>query len=132
MKMRLFFLGIVFCIFVVGCASFQEAGKKVWGSSMAHLEEARSSGQSAVVPYEPDAAFEKVQQILKESGAQIYLKDPVKRTLAAMRFSGHVDTTQAGIFLTPQENGQTKIEVASMSPSLVDQVARLLFEALKK
>ena len=63
---------------------------------------------------------------------QVYLKDPAKRYLAAMNFPGHVDTTEVGIFLTPQENNATKVEIASMSPGLVDQVTRFLDEGFKK
>jgi hypothetical protein len=116
--------------FVTGCASLQETGKKIWGSSISHLEAARSTGLSLEVSLKTDDAFQEIQAILEKSGATVYLKHPKEHMLAAMNFSGHVDTTEVGIFLTSQENGGTKIEIASMSPSLAEQVSRLLSEGL--
>jgi len=51
--------------------------------------------------------------------------------MAAMNFQGHVDTTEVGIFFTKIEERLTRVEVASMSPELVQGVADVLFAGLK-
>ncbi len=114
----------------MGCAHLKEAGRCLWGSSIAHLEKARADAQVLDVTLGRDAAFEKVEKILTDSGAQVYLKDRDKVYLAAMGFVGHVDTTQVGVFFEPGTERATRIEVASMSPSLVDRVSALLAEKL--
>jgi hypothetical protein len=131
---KLLFLFIVACpcLFFAGCASLREAGKKIWGSSIAHLEASRSTGRSETIALRAEVVFKKAEEILKKAGAEVYLKDPEKHYMAAMDFDGHVDTTQVGIFLTPQGDGATLVEVASMSPNLTEQVAGFLFEELKK
>ena len=114
-----------------GCVHLKEGGRRIWGSSIAHLEEARADGQALDVTLGRDAAFERIGAILKESGAQVYLKDPDKAYLAAMGFTGSVDTTQVGIFFEPRTQDATRIEVASLSPSLVDRVTGLLVKKLE-
>jgi hypothetical protein len=74
--------------------------------------------------------FEKTEKILTASGAKVYLKDRRMRHLAAMNFPQHVDTTQVGIFFTVIGESRVRLEVASMSPRLVDEVAELLFPEL--
>jgi len=114
-----------------GCGHLKEAGRRIWGSSIGHLERARADGKALDVALGRDAAFERVEAVLKESGAQVYLKDRDKAYLAAMGFTGHVDTTQVGVFFEPGPQDTTRIEVASLSPSLVDQVAELLINKLE-
>ncbi len=114
-----------------GCVHLKEGGRRVWGSSIAHLEKARVDGEVLEVTLGRDAAFEKVEEILSDSGAQVYLKDRDKAYLAAMGFTGHVDTTQVGVFFEPGTQHATRIEVASLSPSLVDRVVGLLVEKLE-
>ncbi len=123
-------LCFVFVSFLAGCASLKEDGKRIWGTSIAHLEAARSSGQSMVVTSDPKTVFAQVLGILKEAKANAYLVDPDQRYIAAMGFVGSVDSTQVGIFFTPQEGGGTRLEVASMSPRLVEHVFKLLSEGL--
>src|SRR5512135_3590699 len=115
---------------LTGCASLQEAGKEVWGSSIRHLERARPEGRRETVALSFDACFAKVLDILTADKAKVYLKDKQKRYIAAMGFLGHVDTTEAGIFFTPQGEQATQVEVASMSPRLVESVSDLLFKQL--
>ena len=123
--------GIGMCFFVFGCASLKEEGKKIWGSSISHLECSRSEGKSQEIPLSLGETFQKTEKILKGMGATVYLKDRDKKYMAAMNFQGHVDTTEAGIFFTKIEERLTRVEVASMSPDLVQQVADILFAGLK-
>ena len=115
-----------------GCATVQETGKKIWGSSITHLEEARPDGKSEKINLTLQECFDRTEKILNNRSAVIYPKDKNKRYLVAMNFKGHVDTTQVGIFFTKIEDQLTQVEVASMSPSLVDEVAAFLFPELKK
>lgn len=129
--MKRCFLILAGFMFLAGCAHLTEATKEVWGSSIAHLERARSAGKSSKFALTLDECFEKTQKILTTAGAVVYLKDKEKKYLAAMNFTGHVDTTEVGIFFTKIEDRQTRVEVASMSPGLVDEVAAILFSGLK-
>jgi hypothetical protein len=124
------FLGILF--FSAGCAHIQEGCKEIWGSSIKHLESARSSGASAEIALPLESAFKNTEVILISEKADVYLKDKDMNYMAAMNFKGHVNTTQVGIFFTSLSANTTKVEVASMSPQLVDQVAGFLFPGLKE
>jgi hypothetical protein len=119
-------------LFFCGCASLKETGKKVWGSSIEHLEKERSHGRVQNFALSLDRCFLEVEKLMTATGAQVYLKDEQKRFLAAMNFKGHVDTTQAGIFFTRLEDSKTKVEVSSMSPKLVDDVSEIIFTGLKE
>ena len=124
------FLTTFSLFFVSGCVSLKETGKQIWGSSISHLECARSEGKSQEIPLSLAESFQKTEKILKGMGATVYLKD--EKYMAAMNFQGHVDTTEVGIFFTKIEERLTRVEVASMSPELVQQVADILFAGLKE
>lgn len=109
-----------------GCASLRETGRKIWGSSIAHLEDARDEARVVTVSGSGDAVYEQIKEALEKAGAQIYLQPKDRAYLAAMRFKGHVDTTQVGIFFTSLSAQKTKVEVASMSPRLADEVAAMI------
>jgi len=114
-----------------GCAHVKEAGRRVWGTSIAHLEAARQDGLALDVTLGRDAAFARAEAILTEGGAQVYLKDRDKAYLAAMGFTGYVDTTQVGLFFESRAQDATRIEVASLSPSLAERVAGLLIRKME-
>ncbi len=126
-----FFLIFIFISLVSGCARITEAGKEVWGSSVAHLQRARKDAKAMefALPYE--TCFKKTQSILKDAGAKVYLINEKEKYLAAMNFKGYVDTTQVGVFFTGIDNSTTQIEVSSMNPRLAEEVADLLFNGLK-
>jgi hypothetical protein len=115
-----------------GCASLHEAGKKVWGSSIKHLERSRKDGKAETFALSRDACFSGVEKVIKDMDAQVYLKGKEKEYLTAMKFKGHVDTTEVGVFFAGETPGKTRVEIASMSPRLVDQVSEKIFEALKE
>lgn len=128
---KYFFIFLFFILLSSGCASLHEKGKKIWGSSVAHLENTRQDGKSGDIALPLDDCFDRTQKIFESIGAVVYPIDENKRYLAAMNFKGHVNTTQVGIFFSKKEDRLTHVEVASMSPSLADEVAQLLFEELK-
>lgn len=134
MKRYFVFLSTVIPIvfLTAGCAPVTEVGRKVWGSSISHLEKARAEGRSTTVAMTLSACFEKCRRVIEAMKAQIYLKDPKEGYLAAMKFEGHVDTTQVGIFLTVVDADSTKVEVSSLSPGLASFVAQVLFPELGK
>jgi len=113
-----------------GCAHLKEGGRRLWGSSISHLEKARDGVNVLEVTMALDAVFAKVGEILIESDAQVYMRAEDMAYLTALGFSGHVDTTQVGVFFEERTKQTIRIEVASMSPSLADKVARLLSEKL--
>ena len=129
-----FWILAIFSIFsLFGCAHLQETAKAVWGSSIAHLEKARPDGRSLVVSEDRAQAFQDVVRLLEDQKVNVYLKDKEKNYLAAMGFAGHVDTTQVGVFFTPEAEGKnTKIEISSLSPTLVRDVDGLLSSYFKK
>lgn len=116
--------------FLNGCASLKEKGKKVWGSSIEHLERKRPEGRAQDFRLSPDDCFAKVEGLMSGIDAQVYLKDPGKRYMAVMGIKGHVDTTQAGIFFTGLSEGNTRVEISSISPRLVDDVSDIVFDGL--
>lgn len=133
MKKNIFLSFVPIVVFCAGCAHVQEAGKKVWGSSIAHLEAARPDGKTEIVPVPLDVCFEKTQALIEDVfEARVPLKDKDKKHMAAMNFKGAVDTTQVGIFFTAVESGSTKVEVASMNPGLAAKVAEAIFAGLKE
>jgi predicted oxidoreductase (fatty acid repression mutant protein) len=124
-------LALIFC-FLAGCASFHEAGKKVWGSSIAHLEKARKDATKDEFSLPLDECFDKVESAIKAAGAMVYLVDKEKKHLAAMKFKNHVDTTEVGIFFTKVDERRTIVEVSSMSPGLKEEVAEVVTAALEE
>lgn len=128
LKMLLvFFAGVA----IAGCATLHETGRKVWGSSVEHLQEKRSQALSAESSLEPAALFEKCRLVISSMRAEVYLQDEAKGYLVAMKFPGHVDTTQVGFFVGSFEPGSTRVEVVSLSPQLKKEVAELLFAQMK-
>jgi hypothetical protein len=125
------FFVLSFCVFS-GCVSLEEAAKKFWGSSIAHLERQRADALSLEVEMPLETCFEETEKIIGYFGSTVYLKDPDKRHLAAMNFKGSVDTTQVGVFFTKINEETTRVEVASMSPRLTKKVAKLVFSGLKR
>lgn len=115
-----------------GCAHVSETARKVWGSSITHLEAARASGQKDVFTCSPEACFKIAEEALLKRGALVYLKDKDKKYLAAMDFKGYVDTTEVGVFFTKQSDGKTLVEVASMSPKLAQEAAGYVFSGMNK
>jgi hypothetical protein len=125
-----FVLGLAGLLFS-GCAHVSETAKKVWGSSITHLEAARDSGYKEVFACSPETCFKIAEEALLKRGALVYLKDKDKRYLAAMNFKGYVDTTEAGVFFTKLSDGKTLVEVASMSPRLAQEAAGYVFSGMK-
>jgi hypothetical protein len=109
-----------------GCVSLRETGKKIWGSSIEHLEDARDEAKVLTVLGSRDAVYDQTKKALLAAGAQVYLESKDRAHLVAMRFKAHVDTTQAGIFFTSLNDEKTKVEVASMSPRLAGEVAAMI------
>ncbi len=125
-----------FCLSAVvlcgGCVHIQEFGKEVWGTSIAHLERARADAKVVIVKKTRHEAFLRADEILKSKGANVYLTGKDDAYLAAMNFTGFVNTTQVGLFFTPVDEGSTKIEVASLSPWLAQTVAGMLSEGFQE
>ncbi|MDD5019114.1 MAG: hypothetical protein PHH75_05560 [Candidatus Omnitrophica bacterium] len=114
---------------LTGCAHLKEGAKTVWGTSISHLEKARAKAKIVVVKTGRPEAFEWSMNLLRAQGANVYMTGPDKEYLAAMNFAGYVNTTQVGLFFTPVDPATTKIEVASLSPWLAQDVAVLLSNA---
>lgn len=67
----------------------------------------------------------------KKKNFSLFIKDPIKRHIVLMGVPGVVDTTEVGIFFTPQEGG-TRIEVSSLSTAAKLAAADILFAELGK
>ena len=129
---RMFFVLGLSGLLLLGCAHVSETAKKVWGSSITHLEAARATGQKGEFACSPEACFKIAEGALVKKGALVYLKDKDKRYLAAMNFKGYVDTTEAGVFFTKLNDGKTQVETASMSPKLAREAGEYIFSAMKQ
>lgn len=124
-------LAMIFC-FLAGCASLHETGRKVWGSSIAHLEKARKDAAKNEFSLSLDECFNRVENAVRDAGAMVYLIDRERKYLVAMNFKNYVDTTEVGIFFTKVDERRTMIEVSSMSPGLKEEVADVVAVALEE
>lgn len=114
-----------------GCAFFQEAGKKAWGSSTQALENARSEGKSLSLACVSRDCFDACLDILKQMEAIVFQQGKQKDYIIAMNFRGFTDTTEAGIFFDQKEDAVTTVQVSSLNPKLLESVAAEIFSGLK-
>jgi hypothetical protein len=121
---------LIACFGFLGCAHLEEAGRKVWGSSIMHLESVRASAVVLEVARPLPDVFKDVVAAFEADDVVVYIKDLEHRHVVALGFPGHVDTTEVGVFFSDGAQGGTRCEIASMSPGLRDEVARHLKDVL--
>jgi hypothetical protein len=144
-----FFLILISFIFLSSCAHGPiESTKSILGISTRALEEARTNGAYMVFDAELDACYNKTLEALKEIPAKVYMQNKTKGIIVAMGFRNNtfglkgdnlqndplneiIDTTELGIFFTKLENNKTKIELSSLSSSLLEFASGKIFDKLQ-
>lgn len=123
---------VILMVFLSGCASICEYTKVLLGTSTRELELTRKDAitKEFNIPYE--VTFLKVQDILKQKGCKVFYKNRIKGVIVAMNFSGFINTSEAGIFLTSIEPSKTKIEITSQSQELTMAASKIIFPELEK
>jgi hypothetical protein len=151
MKKQFFVIMVLF--FFCGCARLQEPFKAVWGSSTKALEDNRANATMKTYECFPGACFDKVIEVvqgaekskattaqkvglsgelLPDSEFKVFIKDRKKNCIVVMGVPGSVDTTEVGIFITPLQLKEARVEVVSLSSVAQQTVSNLIFQELDK
>ncbi|MCB9757755.1 MAG: hypothetical protein H6753_04935 [Candidatus Omnitrophica bacterium] len=154
------FLILIFIVsFLTGCTGIKEQAKLLWGSSTQALENQRRQALvetfacsweqcfSAIIQYankevlqtadENRAGFsnarpsdEATLKAVKTTNLEIFLQDRNRRIIVVMGVPGSVQTTEVGVFFTPMEETQTRIEITSLSTLAKIRAGEILFAHL--
>ena len=62
----------------------------------------------------------------------IFIKNRAKQHIVVLGIPGSIDTTEGGIFFTPMDGQQVKIEISSLSTSAKETLADIVFNELGK
>jgi len=143
------FLIIISIIFLSSCAHGPvESVKSILGVSTRALEEARANGSYMVFDAELNACYNKTLEVLREFPAKVYMQNRTKGIIVAMGFRNNtfgvkdanisndplneiIDTTELGIFFTKINANSTKVELSSLSTSLLEFSSEKIFKNLK-
>lgn len=81
---------------------------------------------------DPPGAAEKMKSAEFKENFQfsLFQARPRERFIVVMGVPGAVDTTEAGIFFTEEEDGRTKVEITSLSTNARIMAADLIFDRL--
>lgn len=139
--MKLIIILIFISIISPGCSWVADFPKTAWGSSIRVLSEKRSEAESAVFGCSRDTCFDHVLDMTivfgagKEKEDQKYVlfaKAPDRSFIVVMGVPGGVDTTEVGVFFDTMPDGQTQIQVSSLSSRAKMSVADAVFEKLSQ
>jgi hypothetical protein len=67
-----------------------------------------------------------------DTSLRLFLKDRRRNLIVVMGVPNCVDTTEVGIFFTPQDSGNVKVELSSLSSKAKRNAAELIFGQLDK
>jgi len=124
---KLFLLLLALCS-LSGCSGLKEAVKGFAGLSTKALEDARKDAVTRDFNFGLDETRGKIKSALAENGSYIY-RDDLSLNLIALYIS-ESDTTPAGVFLTPLDKGNTRVEVSSPSIYGKEVIAKVIFDSL--
>ncbi|MDP8259588.1 MAG: hypothetical protein P9L96_01080 [Candidatus Gygaella obscura] len=149
--MKRIILNVIVLVFLFsGCAHLPlETGKRFLGVSTQDLENARSTGVFWVYYGEIDDCFDAALKAVKDIGGVVYMRNKRKKMIVGMDFKYErrlvdeedtlikpldeiIDTTEVGIFFEAMENNKTKVELSSLSSSLLEDIARRFFKSLEE
>jgi hypothetical protein len=134
--------GLCFCLimaglFLGGC----ETAKCILGVSTKKLEEAVSQGITRTYACSFDDGFNAILDLGQscpdcepkaEKAFDVFLKNRIKGVIVVMGIPNQVDTTEVGIFLTEEREGDLRIDVSSLSTSAKEKVAEAVFQELDR
>lgn len=146
--MKYLALLIISCFILSGCLGhIIEGTKSIAGVSTKSLEEARSRGVSQVFEADRAVCFDAALSVLKEMGGYIYMQNKKRNIIVAMDLEknkisntqettdieyDYIDTTQLGVFFSDAGANKTKIELSSLSTSLLERTSERFFSLLVK
>lgn len=126
---------VLLVLSLAGCETF----KKVLGSSVAHLEEARDSAMTMSFDCSFEDCFDSVLTLSRneymgdslsgEKPFETFQKDRVRGILVVMGIKGQIDTTEVGVFFVELTNG-VRIDISSLSTAAKEKVAKAIFREL--
>jgi hypothetical protein len=148
---RLFFLSIMTSL--IGCSTITEPFKLVLGVSTKALQDARSNAEKGSYNCSYHDCFDAVLSLARgekspnekmevdaegelEDVAEtvkyfdVFRKNRKKGFIVVMGIQGQVDTTEAGIFFTFNDDRHTALDVSSLSTPAKKKVANAIFEKL--
>lgn len=129
--MNITFILVLLALTVSGCASLQDAPKKMAGVSRRSLEAAKADSIYQVYTCDMAACFDAVVDIAAQEKYTIFMKDPVQGFISLMNIPGVVNTTEVGVFMTQLSHGQgVRVELSSRSSPAKKVVAKKLFSEL--
>jgi hypothetical protein len=129
--MKSIWVVLVLAVFSAGCASLTDAPRKVIGISTRTLE--HEKGASIYQSYDCDLSgcFSAVLEIADNARYHVFMKDQIRGLIVLMNIPGAVDTTEVGVFFTPDPKGRgVRVECSSRSSSAKRSVAQMLFGEL--
>jgi hypothetical protein len=128
---RAVLLGLGFLLFCAGCSvGMKESLRGVAGVSTKVLEDNLPGADSKEFNLDHDAAYSKVQKVIKEIGAYIYAVDKSRDLIAI--YVTEEDTTPVGIFFKGLDNAKTLVSISSPSKFAKEIISGKLFSGLEK
>lgn len=93
------------------------------GQDATHLASVspKNPSQNAIMPPPEDTNY-----------LDLFMKNPKKNLIVVMGVPNCVDTTEVGIFFTPDGDGNTKVELSSLSTKAKKITAEMVFAQLNK
>jgi len=140
MKTSIISINIFVIFFISACGFLHECGKTIWGSSTRALETARASGIRDTFPCSSRACFDAVLDLTytrtktrpdQTRRFQLFQQNRAEGHIVVMNVPGSVDTTEVGIFFDAIGQGQTQVEIASLSSAAASTTAEIVFAALQ-
>ena len=142
---QIFVISMLFFL-LSGCVGhIVETTKSIAGISTKKLEEARSLGVNRIYDAERGVCFDKAIEALNDMGAYIHIRNRKRFIIVAMGFGklsweeqepspeyDYIDTTEVGFFFEDITNARTKVELSSLSSSLLESISDRFFSSLYK
>jgi hypothetical protein len=125
---KLFAIWCLVLVIFPGCASIKETAKGIAAISTKALEDNRKDAVKKTFNYDYKTSYNKVKDILTETGSYIYAQNPKKHLIAI--YVSATDTTAAGIFFKEIDAAHTQIEVSSLSTYAKELIAKRISSAL--
>ena len=115
-------------VLTISCATMQETGEGIAGTSTKVLEVGRANAITKGFRYDYFTSYTKSLDALKEMSAYIY-KQSLKEHMIAVYVSKS-DTTPVGIFFKEAGKNSTQVEVSSPSLTAKGLISARLFKSL--
>ena len=117
---------ILFLTLCLGCSPL-EIVKTMWGSSTRALEQARDKAITKVYQKSYWECVRASLESMDKNEWTIFKKDEIKGYVVLLGIKGAVDTTEVGVFFEEMSDGETRIEISSLSTNAKRIIAKHLF-----